>query len=277
MKRFLVIGNPVQQSLSPKLHNELYRQLEIDAEYDKLEIKERKLPSLIKQLRAGEIHGINVTIPFKEKIIPLLDEITPRAKNIGAVNCVSLENGKAVGYNSDSVGFLNVLDHREVPIAGQSFVVLGAGGAARSIVYVLLKSMADQVIIINRNEKRAHELIEEMTPFSVATNLSVENFDGVNIELPITWINCTSIGMDDLEEQSPVPIDYLKNNHCVMDLVYHPLRTKFICEADQMNAKIITGLDLLIEQGLESFKIWFRRDVSAEIQRSELISALLLG
>lgn len=277
MKRFLVIGHPVDQSLSPKLHNELYRQLNIDAEYNKLDIKTRKLPTIIDQLRAGELQGVNVTIPYKEKIMPLLDEIKPRAKNIGAVNCIAMENDKVVGYNTDSIGLINVLDLRQVPIAGQPFVILGAGGAARSVVYALLRSMAGQITIINRSEKRARELIEDMTSFNEATELKAGHLDGINKDKQITWINCTSLGMGNLADQSPVPMEYLANNHLVMDLVYHPLRTKFIREADRVNARIITGLDLLIEQGLESFRIWFNRDIGHEVPRSSLISTLLIG
>lgn len=277
MKRFFVIGHPVDQSLSPKLHNELYRQLNIDAEYNKRDVKARKLPAIIDQLRAGELHGVNVTIPYKEKIIPLLDEIKPRARNIGAVNCIAMEGDKVVGYNTDSVGIINVLDFRQVPVAGRPFVILGAGGAARSVVYALLRSMAGQITIINRSEKRARELIEDMTPFNEATELKVGHLDGINKNKQITWINCTSLGMGNLADQSPVPMEYLANNHLVMDLVYHPLRTKFIREADRVNARIITGLDLLIEQGLESFRIWFNRDVSQEVPRSVLISTLLIG
>ncbi len=277
MKNFLVIGNPVDHSLSPKLHREIYRQLGIEASYEKLELKEKKIPEILAKLKAGDLHGINVTIPYKETILRLLDDIAPKAKNIGSVNCVSIHADKVTGHNTDSVGFTNVLGLRQVPIAGQHFVVMGAGGSARSVVYALLRSMAGKVTVINRTDKRAAKLISDMKPFNESTSLITSPIDAIDTSVPLTWINCTPLGMGSLQEKSPVPIDYIQSNHHVMDLVYQPLRTTFIKEADRKNANVITGLDLLIEQGLESCRIWFGRDISSEVTRSLLISSLLIG
>ncbi len=276
MKNFAVVGNPVQHSLSPKLHNEIFRQMKIEGNYDKLEIKERKIPSILKSMRHGDFQGLNVTIPYKEKVLPFLDELSSDAKNIGAVNCITNEDGKLIGHNTDSIGFLHVLKLRHVPIRHHQFVVLGAGGTAKSVVYALLHTVIEKIIVVNRTASRAEQLISEMEPFRKNMELLSASIEEIDINRPTVWINCTSVGMGNDEANSPIPESLINSNHYVIDFVYHPLRTQLIKDADRNDAKIITGLDMLIEQGLESFRIWFNQDPGKDIPRSRLISSLLL-
>lgn len=253
---YLVIGHPIAHSLSPILHSAVYRECNIQAEYQREDCREDDLPALIERLRTGAVQGVNVTLPLKEKIIPFLDKTTAAADRIGAVNCVSTETGKLVGHNTDSVGFLRVLQRHGLNPDGMDCAILGAGGSARAVTDALKQSEVRSVLVINRTRERADALIKDFLRESGKTIFKAGTPADVDIEKPILWINCTAVGMGATLKDSPLPEKYIKRHHIVFDLVYNPPATGLLLSASTIGAGIIGGMELLVEQGLASIRIW---------------------
>ena len=152
MKKFLVIGNPIEHSLSPKLHNHWLKENNIDAIYEKKKLDEKDLQSIISEVKEEKINGINVTVPFKKSVIPFLDELSPEAKDTQSVNTIYFQNGITIGHNTDIAGFELAIKHAKYDISGKKIFVLGAGGVAPSIIYSLKKMKASKIILSNRTK-----------------------------------------------------------------------------------------------------------------------------
>ncbi len=240
-----VIGNPVRHSLSPMIHNGAFRRMGLNAVYLAFEV--RDLKGAIDGMRSLGIRGVSVTIPFKMKVIPFLDAIEDGARKIKAVNTLLHEEDRLVGYNTDGCGALEALEEK-VDLKGKRVLLLGAGGAARAIGFSL-KTRDCELIISNRTMDRAAGLAKELRcahqPLSSIEDLSAD-----------VVINATSVGMHPRDQESPLPQRALKREMTVMDIVYKPLQTKFLREAEEAGCLTINGLEMLSRQGAGQLEIW---------------------
>ena len=196
MKKFLVIGNPIEHSLSPKLHNYWLKESNIDAIYDKKKLDEKDLQSIISEVKEKKINGINVTVPFKKAVIPFLDELSPEAKDTQSVNTIYFQNGVTIGHNTDIAGFELAIKYAKYDVSGKKIFILGAGGVAPSIIYSLKKMKTSKIILSNRTKEKAQtlknlfqdiEIVDwgETTDFDMiinATSIGLKNEDGLNFD-----------------------------------------------------------------------------------------------
>ena len=256
MKRFAVIGDPIAHTLSPNLHQEVYRQLELDASFEQIHVTPNSLDSFI---NSNKLDGFNVTIPHKLSIIPFLKGLDEAAKTIGAVNCV--HNGK--GYNTDWIGFLKAMELNGVDLNGKDCTILGAGGAARAIAFGLVQADVNSILISNRTQTKADQLLDWINSI-FPTNFQSKNSDII--------INCTPLGMwPDTESMPEVEI---QNGQILADTIYNPLETAWLKAGKTKGAKTIDGLDMFIAQGLASADIWFGEKISEKIKLEDIKKVL---
>lgn len=248
MKQFAVIGDPIAHSLSPILHQEVYRQLNLDASFEKIHLIPNALHSF---MNLNELDGFNVTIPYKQSVIPFLDELDESAQTIGAVNCV--HDGK--GYNTDWIGFTKAMEQNGISLNGKDYIILGSGGAARAIAFGLVKFGAKSISIKNRTQSKADKLLHWINSI-FPNNNSSENSDVI--------VNCTPLGMWPNTES--MPDLEIKKGQILADTVYNPLKTKWLKTGEERGAKTIGGLDMFIGQGLASADIWFGEKISEKIK-----------
>lgn len=263
-KKAAVIGNPIAHSLSPKLHNYLLGQYRIDGLYMPVELQEADLKDFIKIAPKIGLKGFNVTLPFKEKIVEHLDEIDEKAKMIGAVNTVIIkDDAKLYGTNSDCYGFIENVksSYPDYNFKEQTAIVLGAGGAARSVCFALAEQGVRKILIVNRTLKRAEELAKHFSGYSEQLNncrFEAVRWDDREDILPMAdiLVNATTLGMVDSEELN-LKIRGLSKKALVIDVVYTPYETKLIVEAKCRGNKTVTGIGMLIHQAMLGFENWF--------------------
>lgn len=253
-----LIGHPVEHSFSPKLHNSIYSMLGINMVYLAFDVAERDLPYAVRGLQALGFIGFNVTIPYKEKILPFLDHIDNNAAAIGAVNTVKIEGDKLIGYNTDGAGFLDSLTRRGIHCANKSIVILGAGGAARAIGIYLAGENPSQIFISNRTFSRAENLALDINKFAgrqicQAVSSLPEDVDII--------INTTPIGMWPNIQGNPIQGYLLKPNTIVCDIVYNPPMTEMLKYAKDIGCTVIGGKDMLIGQGIRAIEIWIGKTI----------------
>ncbi len=259
-----IIGNPVRHSLSPIIHNGAFGRMGLNAVYLSFEVKD--LREAIDGTRSLGIRGVSVTIPFKTRIIPFLDEVEAVAKKINAVNTIVNEGERLIGYNTDWRGALEALEER-VDLRGKRIVLLGAGGAARAIGFAL-KRRDCEVIISNRTMDRGAGLAKEL----MCVHQPFSSIEGLKADV---MINATSVGMHPYDEESPLPKRVLKEGMTVMDIVYSPLQTKLLREAEEIGCLTINGLEMLSRQGAAQLEIWTgKRPETGEIKK-DLYQALM--
>jgi len=240
-----VIGNPVRHSMSPAMHNAAFADRGINAVYLAFEVE--GLKDCINGMRSIGIKGFSVTLPFKTEVIPLLDEVDDVTLKIGAVNTVVNDDDHLEGYNTDALGALRALEEK-TDISGKKVVIIGAGGGARSIVYIL-KKKGLEVIIANRSPVRGSDLGKLLDcPFIPLDEL-------VDVQADIL-INTTPVGMSPDVDKSPVPEKVLKKGMVVMDIIYNPLKTRLLSVAEERGCLTINGLSMFIHQGAEQFRLW---------------------
>ena len=271
--RYAVIGDPVAHSLSPRLFGLLFEQLGLRASYAAERVTEDALPAFVARLRRGGLQGASVTLPHKVRAAELLDALDPSAQRTGAVNCIRAEGGGLVGHNTDVAGIALALERRPVKKA----VVLGAGGAARAAVVALEELGAQEIVVANRTRARAEALAERFATVRVADVQEVR-LDAVEV-----LINATSVGMaretpppplpqggGDLDLTSrPAPLPWERGwgevpNLTALDLVYRPLHTALLRQAQAAGARTIDGLWVLIFQALAQLQLWTGRTVDAD-------------
>ncbi len=253
-----IIGNPIGHSFSPMMHNYLYELLDLNYVYLAFDIKKKLLEDGVNGLVALGARGFNVTVPHKESILPMLDEVEKSAKIIGAVNTVLVENGRIIGYNTDITGFKKSIQDAGFDSKGKIVSVLGGGGAARAAIIGLIELGVSKVNIINRDNERAQQII---TTYEKNGIDNINNILAKDVEEAIKQssliINATSVGMKGyLQSQSPLPGEYFNEEMWVCDMVYNPQETVFLSEAGRKGCKLIDGLDMLVHQGADAFKIW---------------------
>jgi len=254
MKYFGIIGNPIEHSLSPIMHDAVFRKRKLQCKYLAFRVKEEELENAVKGLKALGFNGFNVTIPHKEKIIEYIDELSKEARLIKAVNTVKVDK-KLIGYNTDGIGAIKSLGE----VKDKKIIILGAGGHARAISFSLALEKARKIIIANRTIEKAEKLAKEVEEKTGAKTHAC-NIDKKVLKEKIKesniLINCTSVGMYPDIFSTLVEKDMLKSDLIVMDIVYNPLETKLLKEAKKAGAKIINGVEMLVYQGGEALKIW---------------------
>ena len=246
MKKYFVIGNPINHSLSPKLHNYWLREINIDAIYGKRKIDEKNLQSIISEVKEKKINGINVTVPFKKLVIPYLDKLSQEAEQTQSVNTIILTNDNLVGHNTDIAGFTKAIKDLNFNIEGKKIFILGAGGVVPSIIFALNKMNVSKIIISNRTKKKAEDLKSQFHNLEILDWGDINDFDVI--------INATSLGLN----KEAIDLDFSKfsNNKLFYDVIYNPVETNFLKEGKKLGNKTENGKLMFIYQAFEAFKLW---------------------
>jgi shikimate dehydrogenase len=268
-----IIGHPIEHSMSPIMHNVILKELNLDYVYLAFNVYPNDLKLAVKAFKTLNIKGINVTIPFKEKIIKYLDEIDPIGQKIGAINTIKNEDGYLIGRNTDADGSKKAIRKSGYDISGRNVLIIGAGGAARAVSYSLA-NIVNKITILNRTEKRAEKLTRELKQnFGVKTvskEILLNNLKEETEKADIL-INTTPIGMYPYVNQSLIPKEFLHEDLFVFDVVYNPLETKLIKDAIECGCKTLGGLDMLIYQGASAFEWWTNKKPNINIMKKKLV------
>jgi len=247
MKKYLVIGNPIEHSLSPQLHNYWIKENKIKATYDKMRLNESDIEEIIGKVKKGKIDGINVTIPFKKSVIPFLDQLTPLAKEVQSVNTIFKKDNKVIGDNTDIGGFEKGLKYINYDLKNKKVFILGAGGVVPSIILALKRLGAAKIILSNRTKKKANDLKKKYTDLEIIDWGETPDFDMI--------INATSLG---LKKNDQIKLNYAEigTNKLFYDIIYNPSKTKFLLKAKQFGNQIENGKMMFIHQAQLAFRIW---------------------
>ncbi|KEZ51097.1 MULTISPECIES: shikimate dehydrogenase [Metabacillus] len=255
-KVYGLIGCPVGHSMSPLIHNDQLQHKKISAAYHAFHVEKEHLKAAVEGARALGIAGFNVTIPHKISIIPFLDELDQSAELLGAVNTVLNKEGRLIGYNTDGQGYLASLKQlMEKPLHEQRYLIIGAGGAARAIFYTLASEGASAIDLANRTPEKARMLMEEC-PHKVDGNVfSLSEAESLLSDYDVI-IQTTAIGMHPNETEKPFAASNIRRGTIVSDIVYNPVKTAFLTEAEKAGARILNGVGMFVYQAALSFEIW---------------------
>lgn len=264
-----VLGDPIAHSLSPKIHGFLLEEYNINGTYIPIQVSKNELRQCVQHLVDKGFAGFNVTLPHKEEMFKICDFRSKTAQLTGAVNTVIITSDKKLfGHNSDAEGFLNNLQksHPDFSLKNKNAFVIGAGGAARALVYALIKSEVREVVITNRNEVRAAELIKNFADFATSKNCHLEFLPLQDFEKNLgrcnLLTNSTSLGMSG-QDALAIDLRDLEKSAIVYDIVYKPLLTNLLKNAQERGNKITTGIGMLVEQALVGFEAWFKQKPAA--------------
>ena len=265
---YCIFGNPVRHSLSPQMHNTAFKKFEINARY--LAFEPENSEKAIDAMRILKIKGASVTIPFKVEIAKFVDKLDPLAKDIGSVNTLKNVDGLIVGYNTDGIGAKLALEESGHKIKNLRVLILGNGGGGRAIAFTLLEAGA-KVAIAGRNIEKVSKLTSDLfekhkeVKSILISDLSISVMEEIDV-----IINSTPIGMHPKEGLSLVSSSLIKKNHTVFDIIYSPEMTKLLLDANRIGAKIIKGKEMLVNQGVEQFRIWTGKKVSTKFSHKAL-------
>ena len=246
MKKYFVIGNPIDHSLSPKLHNYWLKENNIDAIYDKKKINEKDLQTTISEVKEKKIEGINVTVPFKKSVIPYLDKLSPEAEQTQSVNTIILTDDILVGHNTDISGFTKAIKDLNFNIEGKKIFILGAGGVVPSIIFALIKMNVSEIIISNRTRQKADDLKYQFKIINVIDWGNIPSFDMI--------INATSLGLNN--DALNFNFSEVGYNKLFYDVIYNPSETSFLKEGKKLGNQSENGKLMFIYQASEAFKLW---------------------
>ena len=256
-----IIGYPLSHTLSPSMHNFIYQKLGIDVEYKKWEISPNNLKSHIEKINNENFIGANITVPYKEKIVSLLDEIRNEAKFTGAVNTIVKNNNKLIGYNTDVYGIEQTLDIKLKNDVINNAVIFGAGGAAKAALFVLLQRGLNNLTIVNRTKSNALKMISKFNNVNYDQTIITLNEKSQIKSACLSAdliINTTILGMkgSGYEDISPIDSTFIDSNSVIFDMVYNPTKTQLVKIALERNANIIEGLNMLVYQAIKSIELW---------------------
>lgn len=261
----------MHHSLSPELHTHLLEENNLSGKYERLQTEYVQFDERVDYLIKKDYTGFNITIPFKMNIIGYLAEISDNAAQIGAVNTVKIIDGRLFGFNTDGIGFIRALANKNVEIKNSSVTVLGAGGAARAVIFSLIKNGISQLTIINRSEQRALALIQDIRKLGRFSETKYVAWQQDNIkevcQKTDILINSTSIGMWPNIDDTPFFFEDELDDFVVVDLVYNPLKTAFLKMAKNKSALCVDGLDMFIYQGVEALQIWFGQEIKFDYEK----------
>ena len=258
MKKFFVIGNPIEHSLSPKLHNYWIKHNGIDAIYKKKKLNEDELEQIILQVKEKKIDGINVTVPFKKAIIPFLDKLSIEAKSTQSVNTIYLKDNKVIGHNTDIIGFETSMKKTKYNLIDKDVLILGAGGVVPSIIFALNKLRVSKIKISNRTKEKAESLKSIFQNIEIVEWGTVPNFDMI--------INATSVG---LKNGDNINLDFssISKKSFFYDVIYNPKETNFLKTAKKLGNMALNGKLMFIYQAHSAFSIWhgLKPDVNEDV------------
>ena len=246
MKNYLVIGNPINHSLSPKLHNTWLKTNNISAFYDKQKLEENEIKNFIQKIKQQKIAGANVTVPFKKKVIPFLDKLSFEAEKTQSVNTIVFENNNLVGHNTDVIGFTRAINDLNFNTKGSKIFILGAGGVVPSIIFALNKMEVSQITISNRTKEKAENLKIQFNNLKIVDWGILEDFDMI--------INATSLGLN--KEEISLDFTSIGNDKLFYDVIYNPSETNFLKEGRKLGNKVENGKLMFLYQAFEAFKLW---------------------
>lgn len=275
-----VIGYPVGHSLSPVMHNAAFRDQNMNFYYGAFAVEPGQLAAALEGVRALGFLGLNVTIPHKEAVIPLLDEVAPTARQVGAVNTIVNRGGRLIGYNTDGWGFLSSLEEAGVNPKGLNAVILGAGGAARAIAVHLARAGAAQITISNRTPERAAAVAAEVRKAVPEVRIQAiearSSLEAIALSEARLVVNCTPLGMqgDHVGESAVADIGLLPSDAVVYDTVYRPAETRLLREARERGLLTVGGLGMLVHQGACSWEYWFGRRGPVSVMYKAAAAAL---
>ena len=268
-----LIGNPVEHSLSPAIHNAAFQHLGLNFVYVAFKVED--VDGALRGIRAlTGFRGVSVTIPHKVAVLPHLDEVAPTARNIGAVNTIVCDDGKLLGYNTDATGALAALRAGNAPVDGARVLVLGSGGAARAIAFALcMDAKVSAVTILAVVDPERDRLVRDLHE---KTGASVSGFPlnpetlARHIPEAQTMIHCTPVGMSPNVEETCVPASLLAPHLTVMDIVYNPLKTRLLADARRAGCRTVRGLEMFLHQAAGQFELWTQQPAPVDVMRSVL-------
>ncbi len=246
IKKYFVIGNPIDHSLSPKLQNYWLKENNINALYDKIKLDEDDLENFIKGIKQQKITGCNVTVPFKQAVIPFLDKLSPEALQTQSVNTIIFNDGNLVGHNTDISGFTKAIQSLGFNLRGKKVLILGAGGVVPSIILSLNKMGVSEIIVSNRTRQKAENLKTLFNNLKIIEWGNIEYFDMI--------INATSLGLNN----EKINLDFSKagKDKLFYDVIYNPAETNFLKNAKKNGNLTENGKLMFVYQALEAFKLW---------------------
>ncbi len=248
MKKYLVIGNPIDHSLSPKLQNWWLKENNIDATYDKIKLEVDEIKNFIQEIKEQKVAGCNVTVPFKKSVIPFLDKLSPEAEQTQSVNTITFDNGDLVGHNTDIAGFDTAIKKLNYNLEGKRVLILGAGGVVPSIIFALKNMHVQEIVISNRTKEKAENLKVLFKGLKILEWGNLTNFHMV--------INATSLGLNN----ETINLDFSSSGHDKLfyDVIYNPPETHFLKMGKQLGYKTENGKTMFVYQALEAFKLWHK-------------------
>ncbi len=246
MKKYFVIGNPINHSLSPKLHNYWLQENNVNAIYDKIKLEENEIENFVFKIKNQEINGCNVTIPFKKTVIPFLDKLSLEAEQTQSVNTISCLNGNLIGHNTDISGFQKAINNLNYDIKDKRILILGAGGVVPSIIFALDKMEVSKITVSNRTREKAENLKTQFDKINIVNWGETPNFDMI--------INATSLGLNN--ETISLDFSNITNDKLFYDVIYNPSETNFLKEGKKLGNNIENGKLMFIYQAFEAFKLW---------------------
>ena len=249
MKKYLVIGNPIEHSLSPKLHNYWFKKNNIDANYDRRKIDKSEIEDTINEVKNNKLDGINVTVPFKTDVIPFLDALSEESQITQSVNTIYKKDKKLIGHNTDIKGFELSLKETRFNLENKTIFILGAGGVVPSIIYTLEKLGVSNIIVSNRTKQKTEKLKKNFSNISIANWGDQPEFDMI--------INATSLGLNK-EDNINLNFKNINKEKLFYDVIYNPKETNFLRTGKNLGCQILNGKMMFIYQAFEAFKLWHK-------------------
>jgi shikimate dehydrogenase len=271
-----VIGDPVEHSLSPVMHNAAFQKLGLNLVYVAFKVTRNGLKDAISGARSLGLRGLNVTMPHKKAVMSYLDETDSAAEAIGAVNTILNNQGKLIGYNTDGKGAMIALQESGIYPEEKKMLILGAGGAAKAIAFQAAQEV-EELVILNRTSEKAEQLAELLCKkFGKKVKGGALSAEVLKEEMKTTdiLVNATSVGMNPDVNMSPVPLDLLRRDLCVMDIIYNPFETKLVKDAKAVGAKVVLGLEMLLYQGAVAFEIWTNCPAPVDVMKKAALNKL---
>ena len=248
MKKYFVIGNPINHSLSPEIQNQWLKDYKINAIYNKVKLVNNEIEKFIQGIKKEEIAGCNVTVPFKKTVIPFLDKLSLEAKQTQSVNTIVFDSGNLVGHNTDIAGFIKAVEDLNFKIKNKKILILGAGGVVPSIIYALKKMEVSDIIVTNRTKKRAENLKIQFNDLKVVEWGNLPYFDVI--------INATSLGLNN--EIINLDFSDVGKNKLFYDVIYNPPQTNFLKKGKELGNIVENGKKMFVYQASEAFKLWHK-------------------
>ena len=273
-----IIGWPVSHSLSPVMHNAAFEYLGLDFCYVPFAVREGSLDVVLRAIPALNIVGLNVTVPHKEHVLPFLSEVSKEAAMMGAVNTIKVADDRLIGYNTDGIGFISAVEEAGHPVKGLSLLILGAGGAAKAVVFAVAGKGAKEITIANMTFAKAKSLKEQTEkyfhPVKIeAIGMGCDELKNIARKIDMI-INTTSLGLK-RGDPSPIPKEFLHNGLFICDLIYNPPETELIRDAKDSGINHMNGMGMLLHQGGAAFKLWTDTEPPIEVMRKALEETLM--